>query len=316
MTKELWFLAPNRVEIRPVTLPNVGVGQLHVRGLFSAVSHGTEGLLTAGQGPPSFDPSLDAPAQATYPRRYGYAWVGTVQTPGEHHGACVFALQPHASAHVLDLGGLRFLPAWLPPVRATLAAAMETALNAVWDAELAVGERVVVFGAGTIGVLVSHVATLAGAEVTVVEPSTSRHETLAKLGITRLHTRAEALPDTFDAVFEATGNPLVLDAALDRCGVEARVIVVSFYGAKTAPVRLGDRFHRRRLRLVSSQVSTIPRSLSRRFDFTRRFEVVCRLLADPRLDALTQHVVPFDDAVEVYAQLDRGEGPQQVIFAY
>lgn len=259
---------------------------------------------------------LDVPAQATYPRRYGYAWVGQVQTPGDQCGALVFALQPHATAHVLDVQHMRLLPPSLPPARATLAAAMETALNAVWDAEIKVGERVLVMGAGTIGLLVSHVATVAGAHVTVVEPRVDKHALVKQLGIAAVVDNAADSRDTFDAIFEATGDPHTLDTAIAHCGVEARVVVVSFYGSKVAPVQLGDRFHRLRLRLISSQVSSIPSALRARFDFGRRFEVVCRLLKDPRLDALTEVLVPFERAVDAYAELARGGGPHQVIFEY
>jgi 2-desacetyl-2-hydroxyethyl bacteriochlorophyllide A dehydrogenase len=316
MDKELWFLGPNQVELRDQPPQHVPPGHVRVQGLYSAVSHGTEALLVTGSGPASFDPSLDAPAQATYPRRYGYAWVGRVQTPGSLCEELVFALQPHGTAHVLEVAQMRVLPKTLPPRRATLAAAMETALNAVWDAELKVGERVVVFGAGTIGLLVSHVATIAGAQVTVVEPRVEKHGMIERLGARAVLTSAYGLSDKFDAVFEVSGQPAVLDDAIARCDVEARIVVVSFYGAKTAPVHLGDRFHRRRLRLVSSQVSTIPSALKSRFDFARRFEVVCRLLEDARLDALTEHVVPFVNAVETYALMAQGKAASQVLFEY
>lgn len=316
MPKELWFVGPNQVELRETLPGDVPAGWLRVAGLYSAVSHGTEGLLVTGQGPTQFDPSLDAPDQATYPRRYGYAWVGRVLTPGPTLGATVFSLQPHGTEHVLTPAQLRVVPPTLAPERATLAAAMETALNAVWDAELRVGERVVVLGAGTIGLLVSYVAARAGARVTVVEPRGDRHAAVKQCGVADVVPSADALPDDFDAVFEVTGDPRTLDAAIARCGLEARVVVVSFYGAKAAPVGLGDQFHRRRLRLVSSQVSTIPSGLRSRFDFARRFEVVCALLEDARLDVLTQHVVPFDEAEDVYARLGSLGAPPQVLFRY
>lgn len=316
MDKELWFVAPNQVELRDMGPRSVPPGHVRVQGLYSAVSHGTEGLLITGLGPSSFDPSLDPPERATYPRRYGYAWVGQVHTPGDLCGALVFALRPHGTAHVLDPAEMRLLPPSLSPLRATLAAAMETALNAIWDAELKVGERVVVFGGGTIGLLVSHLATAVGAQVTLVEPRLDKHQTARQLGVTSVVARFGDLAETCDVAFEASGDPQALDGAIACCGFEARAVVVSFYGAKTAPVQLGDRFHRYRLRLISSQVSTIPSALRGRFDFARRFEVVCRLLGDARLDALTQNVVPFENAVQAYAQLARGEVSQQVIFEY
>jgi threonine dehydrogenase-like Zn-dependent dehydrogenase len=315
MAKELWFVGPHHLELRERTLA-VPADHVLVRGLYSAVSHGTETLLVTGLGPDRFDPSLDGALQPTYPRRYGYAWVGRVQTEGDWLGQCVFALQPHSEAHALEPSQFRVVPSTLPPRRATLAAAMETALNAVWDAELRLGERVLVFGAGTIGLCVVHAALASGAEVTLVEPDRRKHETVRQMSNARVVDQATELGDDFDAVFEVTGNPHVLGEALAHCGFEARVVVVSFYGAKAAPVPLGDRFHRQRLRLVSSQVSAIAACARSRFDHDRRFEVVWQLLANPCFDRLSQTTIPFAHAPEAYAALVRGEGPQQIIFEY
>lgn len=315
MAEELWFVGPHHLELRQRPSAPVPVGHALVRGLFSAVSHGTEGLLVTGLGPEPFDPSLDAAGQRTYPRRYGYAWVGELLSAGPWCGRHVFALQPHGTEHVLEPSQWRIVPDELPPARATLGAAMETALNAVWDAELQLGERIVVMGAGTIGLCVAQAAAAAGAEVVVVEPRTDKHDLVRRVCGARVVADADALADDFDAVFEVSGNPAALAGAVARCGFEARVVVVSFYGAKVAPLALGDRFHRRRLRLVSSQVSSVARPARSRFDHARRFDVVWRLLADARFDALVEPV-SFGDAVQVYAALARGEGPHQVIFRY
>ena len=58
----------------------------------------------------------------------------------------------------------------VPARRATLAANMETALNAVWDSGAGPGDRIVVVGAGVVGLLVASLAArLPGAEVTAVD---------------------------------------------------------------------------------------------------------------------------------------------------
>lgn len=316
MAKELWFVGPHRVELREQSDPPVPPGHLRAIGLFSAVSHGTEGILFSGTGPAAFDPSLDEPGQATYPRRYGYAWVGRVVTRGDYCGALVFALAAHAEAHVLPLERMRLLPPALPPARATLAAAMETALTAVWDAGLRFGETLLVIGAGTIGVLIARIARASGVNVTVVEARSERHDAVRRLAGVSAFSSAGELTAEYDVVIEATGDPDQVNVAIARCRFEGRVVVASFYGNKAGTIALGDRFHRRRLSLVSSQVSTIPLPLRGRFDFDRRFEVVCSLLADDELDALTESVVPFSTAPDVYAQIGRGAAPSQVIFMY
>src|SRR5690348_6182685 len=105
--RELWFVAPRKVEIREAELAAPAEGEVLVRGLASCVSQGTELLLYRGEGPPRFDPSIDGDDDVTptYPRRYGYAWVGETDAR-----ARVFALAPHADAHVLRAADLRPLP--------------------------------------------------------------------------------------------------------------------------------------------------------------------------------------------------------------
>jgi threonine dehydrogenase-like Zn-dependent dehydrogenase len=175
MKRALWFVAPGRVELREHELPPPGASEVKVRGLFSALSWGTERHLYAGTAPTPFDPSLAEPDAPVYPRRYGYAWVGEVEQGPLPPGSRVFALASHADEHVLSVPSVRPLPAELPARRATLAASMETAINAVWDARLVLGDRVLVLGAGTIGALCAFVAQRAGAaHVCVVEPRAER----------------------------------------------------------------------------------------------------------------------------------------------
>src|SRR6185369_11084201 len=120
-----------------------------------------------------------------------------------------------------------------------------------------------------------------------------------------------------DVVVEASGDPASLDRAIAHAGREASIVVASFYGMRAAPVALGADFHRRRLALRASQVSTIPPARAPRWTLARRFDVVRRLLADPVLDALIDPPVPFDRAPGAYARLDAAPGEAaQVVFAY
>jgi 2-desacetyl-2-hydroxyethyl bacteriochlorophyllide A dehydrogenase len=321
MAKALWFLAPGRVEVREQPLPEPGASDLLVRGLFSAVSWGTERHLYQGTAPSPFDPSLDEPNAPVYPRRYGYAWVGEVEAGPLAPGTRVFALASHAEAHVLHRAQVRPLPEHLPARRATLAASLETALTAVWDSRLVVGERVMILGGGTIGASCAYVALRAGAQrVCLVEPDATRAARARALGVSDVLAPTEldaqqAPAEGFDVVVEATGDPGVLDTAIACARREGRVVVASFYGRRVANVSLGARFHRERLTLISSQVSVVPEHLRARFDHDRRFGVVLDLLDDERLDALLDAPVPFCDAPRAYARAAEGSH-QQIVFAY
>ena len=69
-----------------------------------------------------------------------------------------------------------------------------------------------------------------------------------------------------DLVIEASGSAAALDQALDALAFGGTCVVCSWYGTKPVELRLGGAFHRRRLRIVSSQVSTIDAALAAALD--------------------------------------------------
>jgi 2-desacetyl-2-hydroxyethyl bacteriochlorophyllide A dehydrogenase len=322
-SRELWFTGPRSVAVRTGPVPVAAPGQVLARAIATGISQGTELLLYRGEGPTPFDPSLDPNGAPTYPRRYGYAWVGEVVergpgAGGPEVGTVVFALAPHGDLCVLGAGDARPLGDGIPPARGVLAANLETAVNCVWDACISIGDEVVVVGGGVVGLLITWLARAAGGRVRLIEPSTRRRAVAALLGAAetispeRDDPRADA-----DVVIEASGDPTALDRAIAHAAPEATVVVASFYGARTAPVALGDAFHRRRLALRASQVSAVPVARSPRWTLARRFGLVRSLLADARLDALLDRAIDFDSAPSVYARLDAAPGDAlQSIFSY
>lgn len=316
--RELWFTGPRQAELRSATSPALAPGQVRARALFSGVSQGTELLLFKGEGPTPFDPSLDAPGAPTYPRRYGYAWVGEV-VESRHGslaaGARVFGLLPHGDEHCVDAGALRALPSSVPVARAVLAANLETALNVVWDAGVALGDDVVVLGGGVVGLLSGFLAQLGGARVRLLEPSFRRRAAATALGL--LAAPPDASAESADIVIEASGNPAALDRAIGLSRDEGVVALASFYGERVAPVRLGAEFHRRRLTLKASQVSRLPPGRAPGWSFERRFELVTRLLHDARLDTLLDPPTPFTEAPALYERLAESPAESlQSIFSY
>jgi 2-desacetyl-2-hydroxyethyl bacteriochlorophyllide A dehydrogenase len=291
-----------------------------VRALASGISQGTELLLYRGEGPTPFDPSLGA--EGTYPCRYGYAWVGVVEAwegdgNGLEPGTLVFALAPHGTHHALDAARVRVLEPAIPAHRAVLAANLETAVTCVWDSGVALGDKVVVLGAGVVGLLVAWLLVRSGCRVRVVEPSAIRRERARALGAQAVSLDADRPAADADVVVEATGAPIALDRAIAHARCEATIVVVSFYGARRAAIDLGTEFHRRRLVLRASQVSQVPIRQSRRWSLERRFGLVRQLLLEAELDQLLTRFVPFDDAPNAYAELDRSPGDAvQTIFTY
>jgi len=321
--RELWFVGPRRVEVRAGSEPrSLDDGELLARAIVSGVSQGTELLLYGGEGPTPFDPSLDPEDAPTYPRRYGYAWVGEIcasKAGAFAAGTRIFALLPHGDQHIVRSDQLRLLPEGLPPQRAVLAANLETAVTAIWDAEISLGDRVMIFGGGTVGLLCGLLARRAGAgRLLLVEPSERRRAAALALGFDEaVSADADSARAEADVILEASGDPACLDRAIWHARREAKIVVVSFYGERKHALALGSDFHRRRLVLKSSQVSRIPPARSARWTPERRFALVLELLADPRLDGLLEAAVPFDDAPALYESLAAAPGSSlQTLFRY
>ena len=156
--RALWNVAPGRAEIRPEPLGPLAAGAVRVRALHGALSRGTEALILAGRVPESEYERMRAPFMGgmfPFPVKYGYATVGRVEAgPADLIGRAVFTLHPHQGLFDVPAAAAMPLPDAVPPARAVLAANMETALNAIWDAAPGPAGRIAVVGAGVVGALV------------------------------------------------------------------------------------------------------------------------------------------------------------------
>lgn len=324
----LWYEAPGRVGLRPETVDFGGAVEdgpcAIVRTLWSAISRGTERLVFRGQVPDSEFQRMRAPNQAgefPFPVKYGYCAVGLVESgPGALVGKHVFALHPHQDVFALSADNLTQLPDDLPPRRATLAANMETALNAVWDSGAGPGDQIIVIGAGLVGLMIARLcAGIPGADVTVLDPQQSRQPVVESFGAKYMHPQQipaqknEPYENAADIVFHTSATQEGLESALSMAGFEAKIVEVSWYGDKTPMVALGGAFHSRRLQLVSSQVGHVSPGHRARWPHRRRLEKALALLCDPLLDQLITHEFAFETLPDALPGFLSGE--QQAIAA-
>jgi NADPH:quinone reductase-like Zn-dependent oxidoreductase len=298
VAEALWYSAPGQAEIRQEALAPPGAGEVRVRALYGAVSRGTEALVLAGRVPESEFERMRAPFMTgnfPFPVKYGYATVGRIEGgPEALRGRTVFTLHPHQNFFNIPASAAVVLPENLPPQRAVLAANMETALNAVWDATPGPADRIAIVGAGVVGSLVAYLCgQLPGADVTLVDINPARAELAQALGVS--FARPERAKGDCDIVVHASGNAAGLGTALTLAGEEATVLEMSWYGDAPVTAPLGGAFHSRRLRLISSQVGRIAPSHRPRWTHTRRLAAALALLADARLDALLAPGIVFQD---------------------
>lgn len=302
----LWYVSAGVAELRAEPLPALQAGQVRVRTLFSALSRGTESLVFAGKVPEAEFTRMRAPFMGgdfPFPVKYGYASVGRVQSgPPELLNRCVFSLSPHQDYFNLAADAVMAIPEGVPPERAVLAANMETALNAVWDAAPGPGDRIAVVGGGVLGCLVAFLCGhLPGADVTLVDINPQRAALAAQLGV-KFATEAAA-PLDCDLVFHTSASAAGLVTALRLAGEEATVLELSWYGTQIVGAPLGGAFHSKQLRLQSSQVGHVSATRRPRYTYRRRLGVALELLKDARLDALLAPAVAFADLPKQLPQI-------------
>jgi NADPH:quinone reductase-like Zn-dependent oxidoreductase len=294
----LWYTAPGLADIRHEALAPPAADEVRVRALFGAISRGTEALVFGGHVPMSEFERMRAPFMVgnfPFPVKYGYATVGRIEGGAEAlRGRTVFTLHPHQNFFNIPASAAVVLPDNLPLQRAVLAANMETALNAVWDAAPGPADRIAVVGAGVVGSLVAYLCgRFPAAEVTLVDINPARAELARTLGVG--FARPESAKGDCDLVVHASGNPTGLGTALALAGEEATVLEMSWYGDAPVTAPLGGAFHSRRLRLISSQVGQIAPSHRPRWSHGRRLAAALALLTDARLDVLLAPPVLFGD---------------------
>jgi 2-desacetyl-2-hydroxyethyl bacteriochlorophyllide A dehydrogenase len=311
------FADARLVNVVDVALEPPKEGEVLVRTLWSGISSGTEMLAYRGELDPLLpvDETIGALSGTfTYPFRYGYSCVGRVERSHARlrEGDLVFAFQPHQDAFVARADDVLTLGD-VDPRTATLFPLVEAALQAALDAGSVLGEDVVVTGLGAVGVLTALLLQRSGAHVLAAEPQPWRRALAEELG---LQTVAPSdLQDAVSArtgggvavVIEATGRPETLADVLDVLAHEGEVLVVSWYGTKEARLPLGGHFHRRRLTIRSSQVSTIPARLSGRWTVGRRRAAARALLTELPVAALATHAYPLAQAAEAFAAVDQAE---------
>jgi threonine dehydrogenase-like Zn-dependent dehydrogenase len=344
--RSLYFTEPGAVEVREQEVPDPDEGEVLVRAELSAISPGTELLVYRGEAPTELpaDEDLDAlTGTFEFPLQYGYAVVGRVAATGagvdpSWQDRRVFAFNPHESHFCAPVEDLLRVPEWCSLDAATFLPNVETAVNLVQDGAPRLGERVAVFGQGVVGLLTT---ALLGRfpldELLTVERYPARREWSAELGADATFDAVseadeddsgeigETIRKRFggvsaagtDLTYELSGCPDALDSAIAATGYDGRVVVGSWYGTKPAELDLGGRFHRSRVRVESSQVSTIDPELRGRWSKDRRLDVAWDRLREIEPERFVTHEFDLSDADEAYRLLD--ENPAEalgVLFRY
>ena len=272
----------------------------------------------------------------SYPLKYGYSAVGDIIDIGEGVdsswlGKRVFVFHPHESLFSASLTELIEIPDGISPLDAVFLPNMESAVNFIMDGQPGLGEKVVVLGQGIVGLLTTAILSQFPLKnLITLDPIQLRRQISQQLGAQNSFdpSSLETLPhiksllcDKYssgaDLTYELSGNPQALNQAIELTGFDGRIVVGSWYGSKPVNLILDETFHRSRIKLISSQVSTIGSGFQGRWNKSRRFQIVWYLLDKVKPTQFISHKIPIAQASQAYQMLDETPGEViQIIFTY
>lgn len=311
-TRAILFIAPDRVVLEIIEVPQPEAGEVLVESLYSLVSPGTELRCRAGKQDGALFPFIP-----------GYTLAGRViaRGPGASlpEGTLVFCSGTSKSSVNRAWGGhvahavqperdVYPLPAGVDPLQATAAKLAAIAYRGVRLGQPRPHETVAVIGLGAIGLLAAQLNAVSGARVVAADLSPYRVANAQKAGLEAFvpqdslgESFRQFFPNGADVVVDATGVPSVLAQAIevakdkpwdDSAELGARVVIQGSYA--------GD-FNLPYQPVFMKELSFYaPRDVQPR-DIRAMLDVIAR--GRLNLDALITEVRAPDTAPETYAAL-------------
>jgi riboflavin biosynthesis pyrimidine reductase/threonine dehydrogenase-like Zn-dependent dehydrogenase len=303
--RQLVFTAPGKAGLRRLIL-EPAPDELVVESRLIGISAGTELAVFRGECRDFSGESLPGLQPAGYPLAYGYINVGLAPD-----GSRVFGFAAHQDRfcakadELIQLGGLSWEDAVFLP-------SMETALGIVHDAHPRLGDRYCVAGQGVVGLLVTRILVSMGVGVISLETSAFRRRISREAGALSLDPGNPGLSadlasltggNGWDRAINCSGSEAALQLLIDHSPADSTIVEASWYADRRVSLGLGQAFHRKRLRIVSSQVSFLGSGMARGWTKARRFGVVLDLLDRLQPSTYISHRFSLEDAEKAYAVL-------------
>jgi len=284
-----------------------------LRSLYSLISIGTERIVATGKVPVNLYSQMSVPYMAgnfEFPVKYGYSLIAVDNEGKKYH-----VMHPHQTSILVNREDLCILPDDLSPKRAALISNLETACNGYWDGAPEMNEKILIVGFGLIGALTAVWIKLKGHRmVSVLESNSHRRKLAMNLGFNVID---ESGSGKFDLLYNTTSSSSGLQFCIDRANLEGRIIELSWYGARTVTLNLGESFHVHRLSIKSSQVSHIPVKMQGKWSIESRKQEVIKMLDADIWDDLLEAETSLEDSVHLFDKIRSGPiDPLSLIIKY
>ncbi len=299
--RALWHTDINTTEWRNQPLDAALQEYIGIKTNYSMISTGTERLVASGAVPPSMYDKMTVPymeGNFDFPIKYGYACGGHSEDGTFYH-----YMHPHQDICRVRPDALFKIENDLPAFKIPLISNMETALNAIWDAECQAEQTIAICGFGNVGGLLANTLRhYSKKEATIIERDTWRCQKAESMG-----WKVNDDSDTnFDIIFHSTATEKGLQYCINHLNPEGKVIDLSWYGMKKVQLELGADFHYKRLTIKSSQVGQISPFVPD-MDYTKRKALAAELLQKPGFDKLVTNIISWKEAPLIFNDLRKNQ---------
>ena len=297
-TRSFWVNKKNKGVIESGQITSLSNDEIVIKTKYSGISFGTEKLVFTGKVPKSQRNLMRCPHQEGNfgeKLKYGYINVGKViDGCSDLINKNVFSFFPHQDIFKIHRENIIIIPSDIPLTRSLLIPNLETAINAVWDTMPTIGDKIIIVGAGVVGLLTAYLLNkIPGTEIIVVDKDERRKKVVNSLGLNYLGKIPKKLEPNF--IFECTGNHNVLNLLKNHIAYDTTICILSWYGSEISKILLGEEFFSKRAKIILSQVSRISPNRSK-CSMSDRRRIALNILLDSKLDNLIEkNKVKFED---------------------
>ena len=297
--QEIWFEAAGKCSVVAKD-KDFSSDLIELKSKYSLISGGTETLVYNGEVPEELNQKMRVPymqGEFNFPLTYGYSLVGEVQN-GKNKGKYAHVMHPHANNIEVQEKDLFLLPEGASAKNATLLSNAETAINAIWDSKVELGDSVLVVGFGIIGQMVASILKHMGYSPVVSDPGKND-----EVNNFELENYIDSVNGgTYDVVFHCSASEQGLQMGIDSLNTEGRLIELSWYGKKKVNLSLGGSFHYERKKIISSQVSNIPGDKKERWTYLKRKELGMELISKGVFDKIVLKEISLSECPGYYKE--------------
>lgn len=304
-THSLWLIKKNKPKIISKSLKyKKNNKSVLIKTLYSGISKGTESLVANGKVDKSQFQVMKSPFQEgnfNFPIKYGYINVGEiVDGPNKMLGKKIFSLTPHQTFYEIEIKNLNFLKN-KDVKKYLLTANMETAINIFWDSQSQKKDNILVVGLGSVGFLTAYFFKLRGFKNIKVTDINLNKKKIAKiLGLKFVNFNNTK---NIDCVINTTSSYEILNRSLTKLNLDGRIVEASWYGSKAGNINLGNEFHSKRIKIISSQVSNIPLHMKSKYNYKSRLKIAIDALSSSKIMILINSFSKFSTLDKEYISI-------------